>query len=509
MSVIAILVIIWESRTSTSQSSRLTKLCLLLTASVSMLAYFNFGVFHGSSYGGGWVGFQYRFTHKWEQFHYFLNAKYFKELRYDGLYVASIAAQRQSDPLLPIQEYVRDMHSNQIVPVAQLDAFTQEVIARFTPERWSSFVRDNHFFVTTSDSNYLRLVRSDHGFNGSPTWASIALFFCRTLPANLNTLFFLGTVDILLLGLMFFAINWAYGWRVSCWTLILFGLSYPSRYYWNGGAFLRLDWLVASVIGVCMLKKQNYIQAGFLFGYAIMSRLFPIFFLIGLCILFFKDIILHRPINWFVRLWSGLIISIALGFALGSIAGGGLKIWKEYAANIQKHRNTWLTNNVGLENILVYDSYTYNRDLVNWNLPEPWRPWQTYMVEVQKEKSFPIIVVTAISLVFIAKAAWQASLDEAAIICIAAVFVLTLLTCYYWVMLILVGLKKGNLGTILVLILNAILFGVHIFYDPVFEIIYGFMSWGLMAFFVFWLGHDLLAGNKHPSHVITMARARE
>lgn len=506
ISILAILVIIWESRASTLQSSRLSKLCLILITSASVLAYFNFGFFHGSNYAGGWLGFRYRFIHQWEQFHYFLNAKYFKELGYDGLYLASIAAQRQSDPLLPSQEYVRDMHSNQVVPVSQLEALTQQVVARFTPERWSSFVRDNHFFITTGGRDYLTLVRTDHGFNGSPTWAFIGQFFCRMVGANLNTLFFLGSLDILLLGLMFFAINSVYGWRVLCWTLILFGLSYPSRYYWNGGAFLRLDWLVASVLGVCMLKKQNYFRAGLLFGYAIMSRLFPVFILIGPSILFLKDVVQHRPMIWFMRLCTGLITSVALGFVLGSVTGRGVNAWNEYAADIQKHRHTWLTNNVGLENILIYDSYTYNRDLVNWKLPDPWQPWQAYMDEIQEERHIPILVVTAIFLVFVARVSWQATMDESAVISVAAIFALNLLTCYYWVMLILVGLKKGNLGTILVLILNAVLFGVHIFYDPVFEIIYGLMSWGLVAFFIFWLGYDLLAGTKQ---VVAMAQARE
>jgi len=496
MCLAAIPVIVWESRASTSKSSKLSRICLILVTVVSVLAYFNFGRFHGSNYNRGWAGFQYRFVHQWEQFHYFLNAKYFKELRYDGLYVASIAAQQQSDPHLSTQEYIRDMRSNEIVPVAQLDALTHQVMERFTPERWSSFVLDNHFFVTNNNRNYLRLVRSDHGFNGSPTWATLALVFCSTLPANLNALFFLATLDIVFLALMFFAIYWAYGWRALCWTLILFGLSYSSRYYWNGGAFLRLDWLVASVIGLCMLKKQNYLRAGLLFGFAIMSRLFPLFFLIGPGILFFKDMVLHRSINWFVRLSMGIVISIALGFILGSIAGGGLKIWKEYVADIQKHRHTWLTNNVGLENILIYDSYTYRQDYVNWNLPEPWQPWQIYMDKNQEEQRIPIILVTVIFLMLFAKVTWQSNLDEAAVTSIVPIFALTLLTCYYWVMIILVGLKKGILGIVLVLILNALLFLVHILNDPIFEIIYGFMSWGLAVFFVLWLGYDFLARNR-------------
>ena len=45
----------------------------LLFLLVAVATYFNFGAFH---FG--------KFVHNWDTFHYYVGAKYFSELRYDG-----------------------------------------------------------------------------------------------------------------------------------------------------------------------------------------------------------------------------------------------------------------------------------------------------------------------------------------------------------------------------------------------------------------------------------------
>ncbi len=81
-------------------------LLLLSLAVVSVFAYCNFGKFHGRAN-----------IHHWEQFHYTLSAKYFDELRFDGLYVASVEAQKESG-IKPLPMQIRDLRNDEIIDVA-------------------------------------------------------------------------------------------------------------------------------------------------------------------------------------------------------------------------------------------------------------------------------------------------------------------------------------------------------------------------------------------------------
>src|SRR4029077_10405085 len=114
-----------------------------LAAAIAFLAYYNFGGFHA----GHWL-------HKWELFHYDLGSKYFPELGYDGLYAASVAAQRTtSDSLL--QPHLRDLRTNEIVPTLSLLDQLKDVLARFTPHRFHQFEADHRVFLDTVTTNPL------------------------------------------------------------------------------------------------------------------------------------------------------------------------------------------------------------------------------------------------------------------------------------------------------------------------------------------------------------------
>ncbi|MFL6576355.1 MAG: hypothetical protein ACJ8MR_07050, partial [Povalibacter sp.] len=74
---------------------RLLQMLVVLGAA----AYVNFGGFHTNGSA----------LHVWEQYHYFLGSRYFHELRYDGLYVATLEARRESHPEIALPARVRDL----------------------------------------------------------------------------------------------------------------------------------------------------------------------------------------------------------------------------------------------------------------------------------------------------------------------------------------------------------------------------------------------------------------
>ena len=96
--------------------------------------------------------------HHWEQFHYFLGSKYFPEVGYDGIYVASLAAERELDLGQDPQPYMRDLRTNEVVPVGSLVNHMKEVRERFSDERWEIFREDVRYFL---ESEPLQLHHQD------------------------------------------------------------------------------------------------------------------------------------------------------------------------------------------------------------------------------------------------------------------------------------------------------------------------------------------------------------
>jgi hypothetical protein len=480
LALVALAVVLWRHRLGTRLPERRAGQLLGLVAVLAVVAYYNAGVFHG-----------HRFAHHWEQFHYFLGSKYFPELGYDGLYQASIAAQLESNPLLPVQEHVRDLRANTVVPFESTAKHRADVRRRFSPERWQAFVRDNRFFLEWNDLEYLRQIRTDHGYNPTPTWTFVARLFDRFVPASNRAMTLLGMLDPLLLAVMFWTIFRTYGGRVGCLAVIVWGLGYPWRFYWVGGALLRHDWLAAVVIAVCMLKRERYATAGALLAYATMVRIFPAAFLLGPAVLAIRGLLRKENLRWAGRFAAGFALSVVVCLTAGALSGRGVRAWGEFGRNLEKHRGTWLTNNVGLKNLVLYGPDTLQRTLVNWSLPEPWQPWHAAMDRLQAQRQVWIWLASALLLGLTAAAAWRAPRDEALVIGIAAVFAVTVLTCYYWAMLLLLALRRNLVGVVGVLALNLALFPIDRA-SPAWEMTYGIMSWALAALFLLWLLPDAL-----------------
>lgn len=476
----ALAVVVWRHRQRGRLGERSGQL-LAFTAVVAVAAYYNFGLFHGAGY-----------VHHWEMFHYYLGSKYFPELGYDGLYVASTAAQAESSPELPLQTQIRDLRTNTVVPTWAVADHRAEVRQRFSPQRWQDFKRDNLHFVLANDLGYLTKIRLDHGYNPTPTWTFMGRLFDRFVPATRTALMALGVLDPLLLAVMFFVVFRTMGSRVGCLCLIVFGLGYPWRFDWVGGAFLRQDWLVAVVLAICMVRQKRWASAGALSGYAATVRLFPLLFLFGLGVLLLRSVLRRESLGWALRFAAGLAVSVTLCVGAGCLAGRGPGAWPEFVRNIEKHEGSWLTNNVGLKNLFLYGPDTISRRMVSWSLPEPWAVWQAHMDTVSEARRLPIAAVTLGFLAVLACAAWNAPRHEAALLGVAVVFAVLLLTCYYWVMLLVVPMRRGWTATAGWLAINVALFGLDLL-TPAFEAIYGFMSWALAIFFLVWISRDALA----------------
>lgn len=475
--LLAVPVVLWRDRAGHPRSPRKAGALLLLLAFVAAATYYNYGAFHGRGY-----------VHHWEQFHYVLGSKYFPELGYDGLYAASLAAQRETRPQMELQPWVRDLSTNEVVSAYRVLADARAVKERFAPGRWRQFAADHDHFLGRMDWAYLGAARKDHGYNPTPTWTFVARLFGARTPVGPKTLAALGALDPLLLGVLFGFLFKTYGSRVGSLCLVLFGLGYPWRFDWVGGAFLRLDWLVAVGVAVCLMRRERYRWAGALLAYAGMVRIFPFALLLGPGILAVRALIRRQDLGWVWRFAQGFAASVVLCAVAGSLTGRGVGAWGELAANLETHRGTWLTNNVGLANVVLYDLDTMTRRDVDWSLPEPWLPWQGKMDRLLEQRRGWIYALAGLYLALAAAASWRARPDESLILGIGAVFALTLLTCYYWAMLLLAPVRGGKAAATVLLLLSAGLYGVHLATPPSFEMVYGLMSWALALLLLAWAG---------------------
>jgi len=490
LSLFALIAVIWRHRRGTSLKPEKAGQLLWWVAVIAVVAYTNFGNLHGRSG-----------IHHWEQFHYFLGSKYFPEVRYDGLYVASLTAEREIGLGHSVQNYVRDLRTNKVVRSATLSNHEQEVKERFTEQRWREFVADVEYFLRSNNYRYISKIRKDHGYNPTPTWTFSARLFSRWLQAGNESLAALGWLDPLLLAVMFVMIFRTYGSRVGCLALIIFGLGYPWRFNWVGGAFLRQDWMAAVGIAVCLFSRRRHALAGGFIAYAAMVRVFPAAFLIGAAVLGVRRLFRREQQDQassftygsLGRIAGGFSIGVAVCLLAGCLTGIGPQAWPQFKANLDKYHGTWLTNNVGLKNVLLYDTATMARENVDFRVPEPWIHWQVKMNRLQTQRRVVLYLCTALLLGVVALAAWRQRLDEASTLGLVVIFAAVVLTCYYWVMLLLIPLGRGRwLPTAGWLGINIGLFALHLM-TPAFEMIYGLMSWSLAIFFLAWMAPDALA----------------
>ncbi|MEM1177915.1 MAG: glycosyltransferase family 87 protein [Acidobacteriota bacterium] len=470
---------------------------LVIAAILGVGIYFNLGAFHGHAV-----------VHYWEQFHYTLGAKYFPELGHDGLYAASIEAQRVSYPDQPVQSQIRDLRTNVIMhtDAPESAAHRREVRERFSAERWRDFVTDHRHFLDANSRGYLAGIRRDHGFNPPPPWTFMARLFAGWPTLDRESLTLLGMIDMAILLTLFVAIFKTYGARLGCVALAFFGANYAGRYYWVGGGLLREDWLAAVVIGICLLERRRFRWAGALFGYATAVRVFPVLFLFGPAVLALRALLRRERPRWIFDLGVGFALSLTVALAAGCLVGRGPAAWTDFAEAISLHRGTWLTNNVGLDNVLLYGPETYELKLVNPTLPDPRTPWKAHMDQTKVERRPVLLAVKALLLLVLAAAVWRMDLARSAMLGFVVVFVMVLTTCYYWQMLLLAPLLRDRFLLYGVFAINLGLYGLH-FTERSFEMRYGVLSWALLVLFVAYLAPKAWATFRSPTEVQEPATA--
>lgn len=397
---------------------RIARLTLAILALLSLGCYFHFGSpqFGDARGGPSWV-------HTVDMRHYFPSAKYFDELRYDGLYLASLAAYvelAENGDLAPVADVrIRDLDTYAMTRGSEVGAKMLGIRARFTPERWQEFLADMKWFLESmGPRDYLGSI-TDHGGNATPVWLLGGWLLYRSAPASDRTLLASALIDPILLAILFVATMRTFGLRIGLYVVVLFG---ATDFYQFGsnlvGSTLRQDWLAALGLGICALAVGRSLVGGATLAYAGLIRAFPALAALALPV----------PIVWQAiedmrrrRSFPDLrAVALAEQRSLRAVAGAALAVvvlmgastllfgartgWGTWLAKMSIHATEPSVNNVGLRNVMAYSPSTIAQKVIRNDHPEPWVDWQRLQLETFESRRilFYVIVALAIVLAFLA-----------------------------------------------------------------------------------------------------------
>jgi hypothetical protein len=400
----------------------------------SFFAWWNLGHYHFDHY-----------VHIWEHYHYIMGAKYGPELRYSRLYQCTAAADLQDGFKKQVKERkMRRIDSdNELGTTAEIMADPTICTKHFTPERWEQFRKDIRFFRSNFSNQRWDESQQDHGYNATPVWGILGRWLADHTELTWDNIVKLGIIDSVFLVVMWLATLWAFGWRATCVALIYWGCNFPARFYWNGGSFLRYDWILWLVVGICFLRKKHMFLGGAALTYATLLRVFPGFVVATIILKVLaamvreRRIFLSRTHQWFA---AGCIAALAVLIPASSWATNGLDAWGEFAFNSKKHLNTALTNNMGLKTVMGYDFATRAIKMRNDSLEDPFKEWKDAKHHFYNARAPLFYTLIFLFCVLLARAADREEDWAAACLGTGLIVIAPELTCYYYGFLLTYGL---------------------------------------------------------------------
>jgi hypothetical protein len=443
-------------------------------------------------FAGFWGWWNFLYLHYPDALHtnnfyvYYVGAKYFPELGYSRLYECTAVADLRSGLRgRVLRRRITDLHSYELVDTREIVAHPERCTAHFSPARWAAFQHDVAWFRSRIPAVEWEDMQRDHGYNAPPSWGLLGTLLAGSAPASTPQVVALVLLDPLLDLAMWSCVWWAFGWRALCVALLYWGTNHTAEYSWTGGSFLRDDWLAATLIGLCLLRRDRPTGAGFLLGYAALLRIFPALALLGvglaaLLAMAREGRVVLRPEHR--RLAGGAALAVALVVPLSSLVAGGASSWRDFADNTRLHVGTPANNLVGLQMLISYDHDARLSQLLT-RAQDPSAAWKQARRSAFAERRWAYWAGVAAYLLLLGRALRRREDWEAAILGLGAMLVLIEPTCYYTSILLAFGLlwtRREGIGVAL-LALSAAQWGVAAAFDA-WDEIFTWQSVPLVAF---------------------------
>ncbi|MBK7858893.1 MAG: hypothetical protein IPJ65_09800 [Archangiaceae bacterium] len=475
------------------QFERHKKLAFLLLSASMVLAWTNFGQLNGTGL---------RLVHHHEQFHFYLGAKYQAEVGWFDLYRAAAIADSETTRALRIDK-LRDNETFELEPISKAFEDRDRIVGRFGP-RWEDFKRDWVLLMTPPNQAELdaceatkcndvgtlldcrarceqdrnnqvaqwrgrfNAILQDHGNSNSPAWAVIAHPIAMLVPWSPNGQALLGWLDMALMALLWWYVFKTFDWKVTAIALLMWATP-PLVFPYLAGSFLRWDWLFALGMTVCMMKREKWLYAGLFFGFAVATKLFPIWFGVALAlragVTCWRDKKLHAKYRQMV---AGTLISGVASVVLAALMFGGFWVWSDYKRRIDAAvHERFYNNQYSLKTVYLQISESSAGELAtHWLFPAEMKQQRTDVDIADHQvgfKLFQLLFTFAILLLVLRT-------DEIGAFTLGPMLVFTWLTVnmYYWNMFGLMALglarregQKPALGALMGL--HVIFMGYYLF----------------------------------------------
>jgi hypothetical protein len=312
-----------------------------------------------------------------EFYHYYLGAKYFRELGYLGLYDCTaladeeMAAEEVAQPR--IRGVVRDLgdvlaNKTSTAAVSNCQGVWR---GRFSAMRWAAFKRDlGELRRLVPDERWNEVV-NDKGFNPSPSFVLLASAVANSIPIRAGgapTYLAVTALDLLLLLACFMTLRSSFGATVAVLAAVYFGASFLGAFGYLGGAVLRFTWVAAVVLSLAALRRGFWTLSGALLGWAACERLFPVGFAVGAVFPLAFRSLRGAPHRRALARFGVAFAAAVVGLVATTAAVLGTESWRVFCSRLLRDRHIHSVLHVGLEKILAYRHWAPHEDFYGWNL---------------------------------------------------------------------------------------------------------------------------------------------
>jgi len=424
---------------------------LCVCAIAAMASWLRFGELHGIAVRPAGGRFddaraqQRRPLQFHEFFHYYVGSKYFAELGYLGLYDCTaladqeIAAQDGTAPRIDgFVRYLGDVLSDKPAATARADCAAGPR-HRFTDERWAAFEGDLRALQRLVPDAWWNDVVDDKGLNPPPTWILLGSAVANLVPiqvAGLPTYIATTSIDLLLIVVAFLALRRAFGASAAAAAAVVFGASFLASYGWLGGAVLRFTWVAALVLSLACMRRERWLLAGALMGWAICDRVFPAGFAVGAAVP-----LVWRAMGWpahrarLARFVVGLGATIAIA-GIASVAVFGVADWRVFIARTVRDAGVHNVLHVGLDKILTFRPWVPGQDFHGHEGLARFRQWNERIDATWAgERALAAVAQVAALSAAIAASLRRAPFEAAVLVGVTAMFCLASPASYYYVVL--------------------------------------------------------------------------
>ncbi len=317
------------------------------------------------------------YYHRMEVFLHYTGSKYFEQLSYTRIYECTAVAEIENGRGAAVaRRQQRDLRTNQIKPTIETDVYEDHSkCKRFFRtdttegrELWESFKTDVAWFERAGRGSYWQNMQKDHGYSPPPVWTMTGKIFSSLGSADHDFFLKLMWIDPLLQAGIIAMFWWAFGWKAATVAAVFWGVNAPSNFYWNGGAFLRQDWIFLLSASMCLLRKRMFALGGAALAWSSLIRLFPVILSAGCLVIMAIHFVRHRRFHPdHLRMLGGAILAAGILVPVSSIVCAPtvqeegattpavVEPWKSFASHIALQNKTPLTNHMGLETILAHD----------------------------------------------------------------------------------------------------------------------------------------------------------